>query len=245
MSNNNNNNNNSLGGYDYVDVDNITNLLKCFKCKQVLDHMDWAHTACGATLCEDCVDYMEEDGHGCCDDKENNRWINITQRVRNEIDNLMLYCPNKGRGCQETMSRCLLNDHLINHCEFSVLCKKCYKYTKSDAAESHKTNHCLKRNVMCAYCERNGVYEDISKHENNLVLCVKGINNLINHPLITANGRVKKRQLTDEDLQELEEEREVGALDLEDFIVDDDYVDPKFDKHRNKKNKKNKKNKTK
>ena len=182
--------------------------LKCFSCGCVLDYLALTHS-CGASLCNVCVHTDKS-----CDCVEDEGWNSLTLELKEEIDELEVYCPYKTVGCPEILAMGALDTHQKTSCEFSALCCTCQQRVNQAKMHDHRKNQCRKRKITCPWCLREGHAFDIEEHARDLGYCVKVFANMANHPLVVAPGKNKRKKA------EAEEEN----LDDE-FYVPDDYED--------------------
>jgi len=219
--------------FTYVDLDEITDLLKCDKCTKIIDEQACTHVSCGATYCEECLYYRAEhddddDRITCCDNKDQDRWLPITGRTMHELNKLTVYCPNRARGCKVTMSRRLQFDHKRKECKFESQCNKCHNWLQAGTLPYHIKNSCKYSNITCPYCEKQGQPGEILKHADNILDCVSGIKNLVNHPLIKSDGSIAVSNKRKGDTTTTKEDFEVSQVVVDNDMNDQELDDDKF-----------------
>jgi len=185
----------------------ICPLLKCASCGCVLDYLGSTHV-CGLSLCGEC---KEEEFQCKCPPEEEARWQPLVQAVKDQVDALLVYCPNKRHGCSRVKKMGELQSHLDLDCRFTSTCDLCGEFVNQSQLPRHKRDVCSQRGVQCPWCQKEGIAKQIDEHERDLQLCVKGFANLANHPLVkTSNNSKLKRK----------------PENSKDFIVDDEYEEP-------------------
>lgn len=184
----------------------ICKLLRCYECGCVLDYNGRSHQ-CGVSRCGVCIE--DEPLQCSCSDEESkdSDWTPLAKEVRNQIDALEVYCPNRRYGCNKTRPMGQLQQHLDNGCAFTAICDKCGEFVSSKQLQQHKRDACSMREVECPWCKEKGLAKEMDEHERDLKLCVKRFANMLEHPLVKQNNKRKQPQRTEE------------------FIVDDDYTE--------------------
>ncbi|TGJ84235.1 hypothetical protein E0Z10_g4545 [Xylaria hypoxylon] len=86
--------------------------------------------------------------------------------VHNQLDNLLVRCPNRPRGCGLVVARSLVENHVTRYCDKTLV--PC-PHTSCDktVARTYSEKGCLHYDVKCEYCDH--VYEkaDLEEHQDN------------------------------------------------------------------------------
>ncbi|ROT35207.1 hypothetical protein SODALDRAFT_329393 [Sodiomyces alkalinus F11] len=179
-------------GLAYVD-DRVDDNLLCPICK--MPFVTPVTTPCDHTFCFECLRQACETRHVCPIDRKKFRPKNvrITSRLlRNQLDSLVVACPNAERGCGETMRRedvamhthkcdytlapcpdagCakkvatwLLREHEKECLHTETACPYCDAPVEKAVMEDHIRRGCLKNTTRCDSCGKDTRKSDLDKH---------------------------------------------------------------------------------
>lgn len=133
-----------------------------------------------------------------------------------QVANALVPCTFRGEGCTAKMKRSELSDHLDFLCKYSGECSRCGELMPRHNIDLHWDSYCRKRKIQCQYCEREIIADEQEDHSNNLLICVKGIANLHEHPLVRKHYRMPDPKIAEDP--------------EDDFIVADDAPEPESKK---------------
>lgn len=192
----------------------LPSLLKCCFCKHLLSDQALTHV-CGYSACSLC--YNERKEKDCCN--QEGPWQPLSKAMKEsltQVSNTLVPCPYRGEGCKDKIKRAELSDHLDFLCKFSGECSRCGEMMPRHNIDNHWVNYCRKRLVQCTYCERTIPAYEQEDHEKNLLICVKGLANLYEHPLVRKHYRMPDPKVAEDP--------------EDDFIVPDDEPEPESKK---------------
>ena len=148
----------------------------CQICMKVLRGPQ-ATECCGQHYCKSCLEtwfVQSQQGNICPHCRQVNFRYILYKPLQRKIDELMVYCPNhgKGQGCPNTMKLKDLVSHMSttnpSGCDYiTIMClNKCGStyYRKNEA--NHLNNKCSKRKVACQYCNIEVTYDSLHNHHS-------------------------------------------------------------------------------
>ncbi|XP_064389173.1 TNF receptor-associated factor 5-like [Halichondria panicea] len=150
---------------NYEFVDKVPEDHQCTLCTNILT--DPVLTGCcGQPFCNGCLKNWLKKQRTCphCQNA-NSRFIKDLQ-MKQAIDSLKIYCPNRSKGCDKitTLSEC--NQHLEKCLFVEVSCtKKCGERMLRKELQDHEDN-CLNRLVKCKYCNTEGMHKEITANSH-------------------------------------------------------------------------------
>ncbi|KAJ3451875.1 ring finger protein dg17-related [Anaeramoeba flamelloides] len=151
----------------------IKETLICPHCKNPFE--DPVDSSCDHTFCRACFDHLIRNNKPC--PKCNTPFISrecteSSNSVRQLLNKLQVYCPNKKQGCNEIFKRGEINKHRHN-CGYNIVhcpnfpCDNSY-FAKD--AEKHLSK-CVFRTIKCPFgCEKEIIFIDVDEHAKE---CVK------------------------------------------------------------------------
>ena len=120
---------------------------------------------CGQHFCRSCLlQWFHKQGRRQCPHCRNQSLNHIIDLpLKRKINELDVYCPNKGVGCDFQLKLGQISDHL-QKCEYTQLtCQQgCGSTVYRKDLESHHSNKCPKRKFVCPYCSVSGCYDHIT-----------------------------------------------------------------------------------
>ena len=120
---------------------------------------------CGQHFCRSCLlQWFHKQGRRQCPHCRNQSLNHIIDLpLKRKINELDVYCPNKGVGCDFQLKFGQISDHL-HKCEYTkVTCQQgCGSTVYRKDLESHHSNKCPKRKFLCPYCSVSGCYDHIT-----------------------------------------------------------------------------------
>ncbi|GAW13121.1 hypothetical protein ANO14919_024990 [Xylariales sp. No.14919] len=127
-------------------------------------------TNCDHVFCQKCIVQAHSLNPVCPVDRLPLKLADQTRTapkiIHNQLDNLLVRCPNRPRGCHLVVARSLVENHVTRYCDKTLV--PC-PHTSCDktVARKYTDKGCLHYNVKCEYCEH--VYEkaDLEEHQDN------------------------------------------------------------------------------
>ena len=122
-------------------------------------------SCCGQHFCESCLKkWYAEQGNKCphCRNTGVTYLLN-KERVR-DINELLVYCSNKSKGCIWEDELGSLDGHVESNCGFvEIDCPKgCKIKLLRDKMSDHIRDSCLCRDYSCEHCQKKGTYHTIT-----------------------------------------------------------------------------------
>ena len=191
----------SLNRVDFSELEYVGNVdpnLICPICQSPL--VGPVETECGHTFCSECIySAMQHQG----DEKSCPNCRQSFPRVRLEVvntivdrmlDDLVVRCVSKSKGCQELMTRSNVLDHVNRHCGYSdiacpdircrqilqrrqatddqchhrtVMCNHCPTIMAELEVEDHMMTRCERRVVACRDCNFEMHLDEMEEHKRN------------------------------------------------------------------------------
>ncbi len=185
-------------------VDELTEDNICSICTNELNN-PMLTDCCGQHFCEGCLqNWLQRQGQRTCPHCRAQGFIHIKSLPKKrQIDSLKIYCPNRSKGCKDTMTYSDRNTHL-EKCLFveEKCCEKCGEKILRKELEDHQQNKCPNRQVNCRHCQSKGMYKDIGT-ETHFQICP-------GYPLPCPNDCGQK----DIQRQDIEGHKQVCPLEL-------------------------------
>ncbi|KII92803.1 hypothetical protein PLICRDRAFT_103908 [Plicaturopsis crispa FD-325 SS-3] len=148
--------------YNYVDTPN-SNLICCI-CRMPFSNPVSART-CSHTFCHDCIVRAMEHSPHCPVDRSKlspDDLVPASTIIRNLVDELIVQCPQRSRGCGYICQRQLLASHMRATCEFvEVPC------SSDQCSNTAHEPECPKREVKCEFCADEFPYAELSLHNDS------------------------------------------------------------------------------
>lgn len=101
------------------------------------------------------------------------RYSNPRSTIVNAINEIVVYCSNKAKGCKWTGVLKQLPNHLNTNpspisatdgCQYSIVeCPHCSEYISRPAIDAHMNKKCPLRPYNCKFCDYESSYEDVTK----------------------------------------------------------------------------------
>ena len=150
------------------DTSNIPSKYECVMCKNWLN-TPYLTECCGQQFCKSCLEGPTKTAPEycpCCETGDQTFKYIMYKPLKDEIDNLIVFCPCKGNGCDKVIRRADRASHELE-CQYLVIdCKKCRAHVLRKDLPSHTRNRCTQREVVCLHCQEKGTYSEISgKHQ--------------------------------------------------------------------------------
>lgn len=127
-------------------------------------------TKCDHVFCQKCLVHAHSLNPVCPVDRLPLRLTDETRTapkiIHNQLDNLLVRCPNGPRGCSLLVARSLVENHVTRYCDKTLVpCP--HPSCNKTVARKDSGKGCLHYNVKCQYCEH--VYEkaNLEEHEDN------------------------------------------------------------------------------
>lgn len=127
-------------------------------------------TKCDHVFCQKCIAQAHSLNPVCPVDRLP---LNLAEETRtapkivhNQLDNLMVRCPNRSRRCNLVVARSLVENHVSRYCDKTLIpCPhgSCGK----TVARKESGKGCLHYNVKCEYCEHAYEKADMEEHQNH------------------------------------------------------------------------------
>ena len=133
------------GGYDYNFVNQPNDIVICKIC-YLVSREPCLSICCGHTFCKSCVDYIKKGACPIC--RSENFEAILNKQAAREINNYLLYCTNKEKGCKWQGKLGSISNHLGNSdgCQFEeIKCSnECGKIIERRYLTSHVETECPK-----------------------------------------------------------------------------------------------------
>lgn len=123
-------------------------------------------TPCDHTFCRGCLKRSCKESSTCPVDRETislSRCPPTSRLIKNQLDSLMVECPNAERGCSLVLKREVVVSHVEHRCPFALVpcpdesCEK--KVVRKDSEKA-----CQHREEACRYCGEPLELADMEKH---------------------------------------------------------------------------------
>mgnify|MGYP000975245074 CR=1 FL=1 len=159
--------------YSLTYVSEVDPNLLCPICHDAL--VDPVTTPCDHTFCYRCIRRSiasSPSGTACPIDREDLSWpdcFSAARLVRLQLNNLLVKCPNRSRGCKKEFCREVVERHATNDCRFGDF--RCPD-VRCDKRLRHKPieDTCQHFEIRCSYCEDDIIAADRDVH---LASCIK------------------------------------------------------------------------
>ncbi|CAJ2511763.1 Uu.00g073880.m01.CDS01 [Anthostomella pinea] len=127
-------------------------------------------TACDHVFCHKCIVQAHALNPVCPVDRLPLKLASETQTapkiVHNQLDNLMVRCPNKSRGCSLVVARSLVDNHVIRYCDKTLIpCP--HPSCEQSVARKDSGKGCLHYDAKCEYCEQVHQKADLKDHQDS------------------------------------------------------------------------------
>ena len=144
-----------MSGYEYDPVDNVPDRLLCQIC-QLPCRDPHRSVFCGHVFCKSELDQHQLREESCPQCFNKDFICYVDKLLQREINELLIYCPNKNDGCSWSGEIARIDDH-VKKCEIS--CSKCKQIVYFSAMKSHLDTECP---CYCPYCDITAEREVIS-----------------------------------------------------------------------------------
>ena len=144
-----------------IEFKELTFLNKTQECLQIecpvcLDLLTSPYLAscCGYHFCGKCNSRLAGNPCPLCNSDFHTMFDKGLQRM---LNSLKVSCPRKLAGCEWDGNPSVLQEHIANECDFTVLLcpQKCGDMILRMKLEDHKKLQCCRRPAMCTYCEQS------------------------------------------------------------------------------------------
>jgi hypothetical protein len=137
--------------------------LICMICDDVLeDPQECCH--CQINYCAECIHSWQVRENTCPGCRQTVKLQRAHRYVRNELDQLMIFCANKEKGCEKTVMLEVLAVHENKECGFrTVECEHCEEKICFKDGEKHRLN-CRKLTFKCEFC--GGKVREIDRNQH-------------------------------------------------------------------------------
>ncbi|MCJ1283324.1 hypothetical protein MMC26_002652 [Xylographa opegraphella] len=158
-------------------VNQVDQNLVCPICRCVM--IVPVETACGHAFCANCLRLAiahQRAEKSCPSCRSRFQWDNlgpVNKLVDRMLDELVVRCVSKSRGCLATLARSNVEDHVNRHCGFSDV--PCPDTSCRQVLQRRQmiVNHCQHRSVTCKYCPK--VMPELDLEEHIKTRCVNKI----------------------------------------------------------------------
>lgn len=158
-----------LGGHDADFVSPLSEDLTCPICQLALKEPRL--TNCGHLFCEACLTALAESSLGLfsCPICRTNLWkhhIYPDNNTKRHVLDLMIKCHQKDNGC-DWVGELRQREQHNGVCQFvDEVCRQCGDSVVKKHVLDHLADQCIKRIVICAYCDTEMVCEELKTHHN-------------------------------------------------------------------------------
>ena len=113
---------------------------------------------CGQHFCEKCLKqwFEQQLGKMICPHCRSEEFSHIRYLpLKRKINELLVYCSNRGNGCTEIICVCQLESH-VNQCSYAIIrcSNNCGDSLLRKDLSDHLNNRCLLRLSVCIYCQK-------------------------------------------------------------------------------------------
>ena len=152
-------------GYWCNFVDSVPEDLLCKSCTKVARQLTVTE-CCGESYCYTCIKDTQQEGKPCPMCGTENFSIYKQPKYQKRVENLLVFCSMKERGCGWSGKLEELNPHLDpdqNNCQFvDSLCPlNCQKTIPRNVISQHVLENCVKRDYVCQHCGFNATYQEV------------------------------------------------------------------------------------
>ena len=128
---------------------------------------------CGQHFCKCCLDSSVNEYtriKACPHCRERNYKHLIYKPYQRKINELIVYCKNRSRGCLDTMKLGVLEQHVSvensSGCQYTILpCPNdCYEDVLRRDMDEHRESICGRRKVTCEHCDKEMIYCLLESH---------------------------------------------------------------------------------
>ena len=152
-------------GYWCNFVDSVPEDLLCKSCTEVARQFTVTE-CCGESYCYTCIKDTQQEGKPCPMCGTENFSIYKQPKYQKRIENLLVFCSMKERGCVWSGKLEELNPHLDldeNNCQFvDSLCPlNCQKTIPRNKISQHVLENCVKRDYVCQHCGFKATYQEV------------------------------------------------------------------------------------
>ena len=154
-----------IQGYSCEFLDSISDDFCCKRCSLVARKLSIT-SCCGETYCHTCIADTQQQGKPCpaCGENE----FSITQHIKfqKKVNEFLVYCSLKKRGCGWSGPLRELDSHLDpdqDNCQYvDMKCPlNCQQTIPKNKVEQHVAQECAKRKYVCQYCNFSAAYEEV------------------------------------------------------------------------------------
>ena len=154
-----------IQGYSCEFLDSVSDDFCCMRCSLVARKLSIT-SCCGETYCHACIADTQQQGKPCpaCGENE----FSITQLIKfqKKLNEFLVYCSLKERGCGWSGPLKELDSHLDpdqDNCQYvDMKCPlNCQQIIPKNQVEQHVAQECTKREYVCQYCNFKATYEEV------------------------------------------------------------------------------------
>ena len=154
-----------IQGYSCEFLDSVSDDFCCKRCSLVARKLSIT-SCCGETYCHACIADTRQQGKPCpaCGENE----FSITQLIKfqKKLNEFLIYCSLKERGCGWSGPLIELDSHLDpdqDNCQYvDMKCPlNCQQAIPKNKVEQHVAQECTKREYVCQYCNFSATYEEV------------------------------------------------------------------------------------
>ena len=143
----------SFENQDYLCKKSPEDWYSCIICHQLVSQPTQT-MCCGQTVCQLCIQTWKETSNTCPQCRKAAITTTPDPRLKRQIFDLCVYCPNYIHGCEWEGELRNMKGH-SKECEFSMtICPNgCGKAISAKLLQTHSEQHCLCRQVQCPFCK--------------------------------------------------------------------------------------------
>ena len=149
---------------DYDFMNKLPERYTCLVCSSV-QFQPVLVSCCGQHFCNSCLQrWFQQQGTKCPHCRETGITSIVNKQQVRDINDLMVYCSNKSKGCRWEGKIGAVDEHTRSKCTYTLLdCpNKCKEKVFRSVLETHLRDSCLCRKYRCEHCGLQGTYHSIT-----------------------------------------------------------------------------------